>query len=214
MEHWRNTCDLILRTAERLTLDVDSDELEYMADTLASPLAFELCGSDCKDPHRDNDQPDNHVSCPSSDTCSKGDCYCQLFQRPKNSADKPWRVAPRGYDKLVKYRDDVDYKCLCVKPILEGEQTIEDTKYAARYVLCGLGGCFLEKKDTYVDAERKYRCAGKCESECKCTLFRLQIGKLGGAQFKPESAKWEYVAKADKWVPFSDGYLYRCFCLK
>lgn len=187
-----------------------------MADTLASPLAFELCDGKCKDFKTDEDKPDKHVRCPPSDDCSKGDCYCELFQRKKGSADTaPWRVAPKSYDRLVKYKDDeFDYKCLCVKPILEGEVTIEDTKYAARYVLCGLGGCFLEKKDTMVPAEREIRCAGSCESGCKCTLFRLQVGRIGGAQFKPESAKWEYVAKADKWMPFSDGYLYRCFCLK
>lgn len=116
---------------------------------------------------------------------------------------------------MVKYKgDEFDYKCLCVKPILEYEATIEDTKYVTRYVLCGLGGCGLEKKDTIVPAEREIRCAGKCEGECKCTLFRLQVGRIGGAKFDPKSAKWEYVAKADKWVPFLDGYLYLCFCLK
>lgn len=187
-----------------------------MADTLASPLAFELCDGACKDPHRDDDRPDNHVSCPSSDTCSKGDCYCQLFQRKKNSADTvPWRVAPRGHDKLVKYQDDVDYKCLCVKPILEGEdQTKEGTKYATRYVLCGLGGCSLEPQPVGLMGEKEIKCSGSCEGDCKCTLFRLQIGKVGGAKFDPGSAKWEYVAKADKKVPFQGEYLYRCFCLK
>lgn len=188
-----------------------------MGDTLASPLAFELCDGKCLDPKPDDDKPTRHVSCPSSDNCSKGGCYCQLLQRKKDSDDKvPWKVAPRGYDKLVKYKDDeFDYKCLCVKPILEGEgQTIEGTKYATRYVLCGLGGCYLEPKDTFVSTEREIKCSGSCEGECKCTLFRLQIGRIGGARFDPKSAKWEYVAKADKSVPFNDGYLYRCFCLK
>ena len=66
----------------------------------------------------------------------------------------------------------------------------------------------MEKKDTIVQAEREIRCAGKCEGECKCTLFRLEVGRIGGPKFDPKSAKWEYVAKADKWVPFLDGYLY------
>jgi hypothetical protein len=46
--------------------------------TLSSPQAFEFCeGGTCPDakPSADN----KHVSCPPSDTCGKGGCYCQLF---------------------------------------------------------------------------------------------------------------------------------------
>src|SRR4030095_642656 len=100
--------------------------LDPMAHTLASHLAFELCeGGTCGDPRPDAAQ--KTVSCPQSDTCSKGGCYCQLLQRSKDALDTaPWEMPPHNRDNEVKYKPDrFDYKCLCVKPILEGEgQTI------------------------------------------------------------------------------------------
>jgi len=185
-----------------------------MADTLASPLAFELCeGGTCGDPKPSAAQ--KTVSCPQSDTCSKNGCYCQLFERRKGAADKPWRVAPANHDNEVKYKPDkFDYKCLCVKPILEGESTtIDDEKYATRFVLCGSGSCALTSVVVAVKPVRhEIKCTGSCERDCKCTLFRLRVA--GGDGFEPKNAKWEYAAKADKQVPHDEDYIYRCFCLR
>ena len=192
-----------------------------MADTLASHLAFEVCESGtCGDPRPDAAQ--ETVSCPHSDACSKGGCYCQLFQRRKGAADTvPWKVAPANDKNEVKYKPDrFDYKCLCVKPILERDRvTIEGEAYTMRHVLCGSGSCALTSVGVIepdeggdVVVQNEFKCAGSCEHDCKCTLFRLQLA--GGAGFDPKKEKWEYVAKADKQVRPHKDYVYRCFCLK
>jgi hypothetical protein len=191
-----------------------------MADKLASHLAFELCeGGTCGDPTPDANN--KHVSCPPNDNCSKGGCYCQLFQRAKGSADKvPWKVAPANQENLVRYKPDrFEYKCLCVKPILEGESvTIEGEKYAMRFVLCGSGTCSLssvividEVPGNVPDKHNEVKCTGSCERDCKCTLFRLRVAGHG---FDPKEAKWKYVAKANKQVRHESDYVYRCFCLR
>jgi hypothetical protein len=217
---WATVSDSKFLSSARLTIAIGSDALEAVADTLASPLAFELCeGGTCGDPRPDAAQ--KTVSCPQSDTCSKGGCYCQLFERRKGAADKvPWKVAPTNHDNEVKYKPDrFDYKCLCVKPILEGESvTIDGEKYATRFVLCGSGTCALSSVVVIgegphgEDVRHETKCTGSCERDCKCTLFRLQVA--GGAGFDPKKAKWEYVAKADKQVLHDTDYIYRCFCLK
>jgi hypothetical protein len=115
----------------------------------------------------------------------------------------------------IKYRpDNLDYKCFCVKPILEDELTKDGVTYKVRYQLCGLGSC--AKVDVEVlDPNGKHheiKCTGNCAGECKCTLFRLQVA--GGGGFKPENAKWNLIAKADTQVNHDDRYIYRCCCVK
>jgi len=185
--------------------------------TLASPLAFELCDGTCGDPKPSKDS--KHVHCPSSDTCGKGGCYCQLFKRKKNSKDEvPWEVAHADHEGKVKYRPgDLDYKCFCAKPILEaGQVTIGEEKYVTNFQLCGQGSCDISNVPVF-DEDGKHqevKCGGKCEGECKCTLFRLQVSAPKGAAFKPEDAKWELAAKADKQVKHDAHFIYHCFCLK
>jgi hypothetical protein len=195
-----------------------------MADILASPLAFELCeGGICGEPKPDAAK--ENISCPPNDNCAKAGCYCQLFKRKKGSADTvPWEVPRTNHDNEVKYKkDDFDYKCLCVKPILEGKaQTIDGVTYTTRFVLCGLGTCSLDPvvvpykdnpfdPDSPIKSQKEIKCSGSCEGDCKCTLFRLQIR---GDGFDPKAAKWEHMAKAGKQIPYDDKYIYRCFCLK
>ena len=176
--------------------------------TLSSPLAFEFCeGGTCGDVKPTDG--DKHVICPPTDTCGKGGCYCQLFKRKKDSKDPvPWDVAHEDAKGNTKYRpDNLDYKCFCVKPILEQEATIDDTKYNFRYQLCTRGTCKLDypKKD-------EIKCTGDCEGDCKCTMFRLKF--MGKDDFDPAKEKWERVAKADKSVKPDGNYIYRCFCVK
>ena len=182
--------------------------------TLSSPLAFEFCeGGTCGDAQLTADN--KSVSCRPSDKCGTGGCYCQLFKRAKGSGDDvAWEVAHEDHAGKTKYRPDkLDYKCLCVKPILEGELTIDGAKYTLRYQLCGIGSC--SKVDVEVLDPPKHheiKCTGNCAGECKCTLFRLQVS--GGGGFKPENAKWDLVAKADTQFNHDDRYIFRCFCLK
>src|SRR2546423_14965810 len=74
--------------------------------TLSSPQAFEFCeGGTCVDakPSADN----KNISCPPSDTCGKGCCYCQLFKRLKGSGDAvPWEVAHADHDGKIRYKPD------------------------------------------------------------------------------------------------------------
>ena len=177
--------------------------------TLSSPQAFEFCeGGSCPD-FKPTDG-DKHVICPPSDTCGKSGCYCQLFKRKKGSGDDtPWEVAHADNKGNTKYRPaDLDYKCFCVKPILEHEVTIDDQKYTLRYQLCTSGTCTLD----YVPKQDEIKCTGTCEGDCKCTMFRLKVADKTG--FDPKAAKWERVAKADKQVKPEGNYIYRCFCVK
>ena len=192
-----------------------------MADILASPLAFELCEGDtnCDEPKtKQNAKDETIVSCPQSDKCAKGDCSCQLFKRAKGT-DDAWELPRMNHDKEVQYKSDkFDYKCLCVKPILEHELKIQGVKYTTRFVLCGLGTCSLDKA-FMVDPNdptgklftKQFKCTGDCEGDCKCALFRLQID---GDNFNRKDAKWEYAAAAGQTVRYRENYFYRCFCLK
>lgn len=132
------------------------------------------------------------------------------------SEDIPWEVAHADHEGKAKYRpDNLDYKCFCVKPILETEVTVDKEKYTVRYQLCGQGSCDITnvpEVDTEMKKHQDVKCFGKCEGECKCTLFRLQVS--GDDKFKPEKAEWELVAKADTLVRHDSHYIYRCFCLK
>jgi hypothetical protein len=183
--------------------------------TLSSPQAFEFCeGGTCGDAKPSGDN--KHVSCAPSDTCGKGGCYCQLFKRAKGSGDDvAWDVPHADHKSLTKYRPDkMDYKCFCVKPILEGELTVDGVKYTVRYQMCGMGSCSLDDVDVLDpgDHHHEMKCSGKCEGECKCTLFRLQVASK--AAFDPKDAKWELIGKENKQVRHDGNYIYRCFCLK
>jgi hypothetical protein len=185
--------------------------------TLSSPLAFEFCeGGTCGDAKPSGDN--KHVSCPPSETCGKGGCYCQLFKRAKDSADTvPWEVAHADHESKVKYRPDkLDYKCFCVKPILEGEITVDEVKYTVRYQLCGQGSCDISNVPVFAGGgkHQEVKCGGKCEGECKCTMFRLQVSAPTGVAFDPKTAKWEIEAKTDKQIKHDAHFVYRCFCVK
>lgn len=181
--------------------------------TFASPLAFEPCEGSCA---AAKIEPDNkHASCPPSDGCQGAGCYCQLFYRTKGAADtEPWHASAINKNKLSSHDPDkFDYKCLCVKPILEGELTVDDVKYSVRYQLCpGGGSCSLDVVEVIgVHKHAEVKCSGTCEGDCKCTLFRLEVGGKG---FDPGKAKWARVAKAGDQVKLEPHSLYRCFCLK
>ncbi len=185
---------------------------------LSSPLAFEFCeGGTCGDAKPSGDN--KHISCPASDTCGKGGCYCQLFKRPKGSGDAvAWDVAHADHEGKIKHRPDkLEYKCFCVKPILESEVTADGVTYTVRYQLCSQGSCDstnIPVFDSPTEKHQEIKCTGKCEGECKCTLFRLQVSAPAGAAFDPKNAKWELVAKTDKQVRPDGHYDYRCFCVK
>lgn len=184
--------------------------------TLSSPQAFELCeGGSCGDAKPIDG--DKHIVCKASDTCGKGGCYCQLFKRPKGSADTvAWDVAHGDDKNQVKYRPDkMEYKCFCVKPLLEGELSADGVKYNVRYQLCTIGSCSLDVVEVLdTPKHREFKCSGTCEGDCKCTMFRLQVSAPAGAAFDPKNAKWEIAAKADKQVTPEAHFIYRCFCVK
>lgn len=173
--------------------------------TIAHTAAFERCeGGACTDPKTDSEKK---VWCKQSDDCAKDGCYCQLFRRGKTAKeDEPWLVAPLDHNKEAKHEPDKwDYKCICVRPILEITHTEDGVEYKTRFQLCtGTGDCHLERS-MMGDME----CTGDCaDKKCKCTMFRLPTGG------KPEDARWELVAKGGKSVKHEKGYYYRCFCLK
>lgn len=177
--------------------------------TLSSPQAFDFCeGGKCGDAKATDG--DRHVICPPSETCGKGGCYCQLFKRKKDSKDEvPWDVAHEDSKGNTKYRpDNLDYKCFCVKPVLEHEVTIEGVTHTLRYQLCTAGKCAPE----FIPKQDEMKCTGACEGDCKCTMFRLKVADKTG--FDPKTAKWERVAKADKQIKLEGNYIYRCFCVK
>jgi len=179
--------------------------------TLSSPLAFEFCekGVGCADAKPSDDK--KQISCPPTDTCGKGGCYCQMFKREKNSKDEvPWDVAHEDHKGKIKYRPDkLDYKCFCVKPILEHEVRIDEENYILRYQLCTKGTCSLDVVPVLgAKSHDEIKCSGNCEGDCKCTMFRFNFAD------DPKMAKWERVAKADKQIKPEGNYIYRCFCLK
>lgn len=188
---------------------------------LAQSAAFELCGGgSCGDPQVTADG--KYISCAASDGCSGVGCYCQLFRRDKNApADSPWHVVKVDDNNKAKNRPaQFDYRCICVRPILEAPaHTIDGDTYASRFVLCAMGSCsMIEVSDvTSIDplvTTKKYKCTGNCAGSCKCNLFRLNLGGEQGVVYRPEDAKWERVAKADVAVEPAQHFYYRCFCIK
>ncbi|MFL6590939.1 MAG: hypothetical protein ACJ8M4_12295 [Chthoniobacterales bacterium] len=177
---------------------------------IAHTRAFELCeDGTCADfdPDKTGKDKDKKVHCPQGDGCKKGNCYCQLFRRDKGvDKDDPWLVAPLDHLRETKYEPKKwDYKCLCVRPILESTRTEDGVEYKVRYQLCSMGLCSGER--TSGSGPDKLACTGDCGVKaCKCTLFRL-------AQ-KDSSATWDLVAKTGKQVDVEANYYYRCFCLK
>ena len=176
-----------------------------MAVKIAHTAAFELCGEGtCQDAKVSSDE--KNVFCKQPDTCKKGECYCQLFRRAKNAAEgDPWMVSALNKDKEAKNEPDKwNYKCICVRPVLETINTEDGVDYNVRFELCGdTGFCALER------LLQNISCTGKCPNEkCKCTLFALDL------RADPAKAKWKLVAKGGKEVTHEPGYYYRCFCLK
>ena len=102
-----------------------------------------------------------------------------------------------------------------MKPILEGELSIDGVKYNLRYELCTRGTCSLDSVELIdVPKHTEVKCSDTCEGNCKCTLFRLQVTAEPPAAFDPKNAKWERQAKTDTQVKYDGHYVYRCFCLK
>ena len=133
-----------------------------------------------------------------------------MFKRKKGSPDNVvWEVAHTDNKGNTKYRpDNLDYKCFCVKPILEHEVKVDDVTYTLRYQLCNSGTCVLD----FIPKQDEIKCSGACEGECKCTMFRLKVADK--AAFDPTTAKWERAAKADTKLKPEGNYIYRCFCVK
>jgi hypothetical protein len=200
---------------------------------LTSPLAFELCehgkcaaASVGKDTEK-GAGANKVASCKQDqDKCGGQGCYCQLFRRKKDSKDSDtWDVV-----RLNRYHEDTDYdgdkydyQCFCVTPVLETVITIGGTKYTTRFVPCDKpGGCMLNKEvEQDLNGQVvKLKCEGKCDGDCKCTLFRLKIKKTAEekakkVKWKEKDAKWEYVASDDQQITAGeDVYYYRCFCVK
>jgi hypothetical protein len=194
--------------------------------TLTSPLAFEPCekGKCGKVKERKvtkGSDPYTAASCDQdADKCGGKGCYCQLFKRKKNKDKATWDVV-----KLNDKKEDTDYdpekyeyECFCVAPILEAEHKEDGVTYTVRYQLCDTAGsCSMERHSVAADPDAKdtYSCTGKCDGECKCTMFRLKVKKMDKQdKWKEQDAKWEYVAPADKERTPQDHYYYRCFCVK
>ena len=118
-------------------------------------------------------------------------------------------------NKLFIYRPvQQDYRCFCVKPILEHQLTLEGITYNLRYVLCAdNGACSLDAVEVLDGGGQhvEVKCSGACAGDCKCTLFKLQVG---GPGFDVSKAKWERLGKADKQFRYEDHNIYRCFCVK
>jgi hypothetical protein len=196
---------------------------------LTSPLAFELCenGKCAKAKTRDEMKGADTFKvgfCKQDDEkCGKG-CYCQLFRRKKDDDKGTWDVV-----KLDENREDTDYdgdkydyECFCVSPILETSHTLDGVDYTVRFVPCSsMGACAMTKTVTpQISGQTvEVTCEGKCDGDCKCTLFRLKVkkskgDKAAGAKWSAKDAKWEYVAPGNKKATREDGYYYRCFCVK
>ena len=186
--------------------------------TLSHSGAFELCeGGTCQDPAISADG--RKISCPQGDSCGRG-CFCQLFSRRKDAArEAPWHVVPLDVNREAGHEPDKrEYRCFCVRPILERSVLIDGDTYVARLQLCGTGSCSLGEVveiggiGPAPTTTKKIRCSGDCDGGCRCTMFRMRA--RGPAPYQPSEAKWEFVAKASKLVDREDGFYYRCFCVK
>jgi hypothetical protein len=120
-------------------------------------------------------------------------------------AEKNWNgeFGPFG-DEAKNEPKKWKYKCICVRPILETTVSKDDVEYPARFQICeDTGLCAFERPGG------KIVCTGNCpNADCKCTLFRLDLGG------DPAKSKWILEAKGGKQVPHMAGQYYRCFCLK
>lgn len=134
------------------------------------------------------------------------------------SDDGAWHVAKLDHQNKAKHNPaNNNYRCICVRPILEAPNcTIDGETYASRFVLCGIGECGLIEVTVLGGGgqSNKIKCLGNCAPGCKCTLFRLYLGGEPGGTYQPQNAKWERVAKVDTPVDPVGRYYYRCFCIK
>lgn len=157
---------------------------------ISQTSAFTLCeDSSCDDP---KEGVAEKIEC-------KQGCYCQLFQRKKKS-DDPWDVTPTDGAHEAKKKDDFEYTCLCVKPILP-----------SGYTLCNTPLCKLTDSQDAGGAAQ-VECTGDCAAGCNCTLFRLHTKPKNPD--KKAAAKWEFVAQSGSKQQREGGYYYRCFCAK
>lgn len=199
---------------------------------LTSPLAFELCehgkcaDASVSDETKGTDTYKVAFCKQNEDKCGGKGCYCQLFRRKKGSKDsETWDVVRLNEEhKDTDYDGDkYEYQCFCGTPILESAATIDGNPYTVRFVLCGKSGSCVLNKSVEPELQGqtvKLTCEGKCDGECKCTLFRLKMKKTAKekaakAKWSEKDAKWEYVAPGGKQVTLGDDvYYYRCFCVK
>ena len=103
--------------------------------------------------------------------------------------------------------DKYQYKCICVRPILETTHSEGGVDYTARFQLCeDTGLCSLER---FAGTPDTVACTGECPNkECKCTLFSLNV------RDEPGEAKWKLAAKGGAQIKYEGRFYYRCFCLK
>lgn len=168
---------------------------------ISQTSAFELCkDSSCGDPKPGSGH--ETLECKKSDKCKGGGCYCQLFQRDKNAkAEDPWDVTPLDGSNEGKKKDGLDYKCFCVKPVLEG------------YTVCNDPLCHLSEVPDAGTGKATVECTGQCTDDgCTCNLFRLHVKPKDPA--KKAKVKWEFVDGPKKVTEREKGYYYRCFCSK
>ncbi|EDY21519.1 hypothetical protein CfE428DRAFT_0764 [Chthoniobacter flavus Ellin428] len=199
---------------------------------LTSPLAFELCEHGrCADVSVNEEAKGTDKfkvgSCKQDqDKCGGKGCYCQLFRRKKGSKDGvTWDVVRLNEEhKDTDYDGDkYEYQCFCVTPILETAATIDGFSYTVRFIPCDKSGLCALNKDVVPGLTGQtvlLKCEGKCDGDCKCTLFRLKVKKTAKekadkVKWSEKDAKWEYVAPTGKEIALGDDvYYYRCFCVK
>jgi hypothetical protein len=169
--------------------------------SISQTSAFKLCeDGTCDEPKPG--QGHETLECKKTDKCKGGGCYCQLFERDHNAKENdPWDVTPLDGTNEAKKKGGLDYKCICVKPILpEG------------YTICDEPLCHLSEVPDAGSGKATVECTGTCADTCTCNLFRLHV-KPKEAE-KKAAAKWEFVDGPNKKIERAKGYYYRCFCSK
>ena len=168
------------------------------------PAAWEECASsvcpDASDAVAKKDDKEKSIvskkGAPAS-TCTTP-CDCRLFSCPKGQKNKnpewEWEYDPNS----ISHADAKDFKWICAKPVLDGDDTI-----------CSTGVCQppIEKELDNKLKSISIRChqpedEKTCTLPCKCRLFRWEKGK--------RKKKWERVAPP---ATKEDGYEYACFCI-